>query len=210
MTTTLESSPAVETIASPPQAPASIPKAPRLVSLDVFRGITIAAMILVNYPGHGLAYGPLEHADWNGWTPTDLIFPFFLFIVGVAIPFSQAKRTEGAGQTRKQLLGRIWVRALSLFMLGELLTGFPYTDRDPLPDGWVTLKILRVLCWIFCSVGIVALLIPWKWPRVAMWTPLIITAVFYLMLPIIAWANRHAIAKGLPENFVFGNGMLRP
>ena len=58
----------------------------RLLSLDVFRGMTIAAMTLVNNPGTWSAiYWPLEHAEWNGWTPTDLVFPFFLFIVGASI-----------------------------------------------------------------------------------------------------------------------------
>src|SRR5437764_10079300 len=61
----------------------------RLVSLDVFRGITIAAMLLVNDPGSWSAiYWPLEHAPWHGWTPTGLIFPFFLFIVGITTPLS--------------------------------------------------------------------------------------------------------------------------
>ena len=61
----------------------------RLVSLDAFRGLTIASMILVNNPGTWSAiYWPLEHAPWHGWTPTDLIFPFFLFMVGMSIHFS--------------------------------------------------------------------------------------------------------------------------
>src|SRR4051812_10913327 len=176
MTTTLESSPAVETIASPPQAPASIPKAPRLVSLDVFRGITIAAMILVNYPGHGVAYGPLEHADWNGWTPTDLIFPFFLFIVGVAIPFSFAKRlTE---MTRREMLGHIWLRALSLVILGEVLTGFPFRQADPVPQGFYLIPIFRWVALIFCSISIVALLVPWKSKRLSTWIPIGISVLF--------------------------------
>ena len=64
-------------------------RAERLVSLDVFRGITIAAMILVNDNGDwDAAYWPLQHSKWNGWTPTDLIFPFFLFIVGVSMVMS--------------------------------------------------------------------------------------------------------------------------
>ena len=62
----------------------------RLVSLDVFRGLTMAAMVIVNNPGDwGNVYGPLLHAPWHGWTPTDLIFPFFLFIVGVSITLSR-------------------------------------------------------------------------------------------------------------------------
>jgi predicted acyltransferase len=71
--------------------------APRLESLDAFRGLTIAAMILVNNPGSwSYVYPPLAHAPWHGWTPTDLIFPYFLFIVGVAIPFSFARRLREA------------------------------------------------------------------------------------------------------------------
>ena len=62
---------------------------PRLRSLDTFRGLTVAAMLLVNNPGSwSYVYPPLAHAEWHGWTPTDLIFPFFLFIAGVALAFS--------------------------------------------------------------------------------------------------------------------------
>ena len=100
--------PAIE-VASPDAAPV---KSPRLVSLDVFRGVTIAAMILVNNQPDP-KYWPLEHASWHGWTPTDLIFPFFLFIVGVATPFSLGKRA--VGETRAGVLAHIWARALSLF-----------------------------------------------------------------------------------------------
>ena len=65
-------------------------KPARLVSLDAFRGLTMAAMVIVNNPGDwGNVYSPLLHAEWNGWTPTDLIFPFFLFIVGVSMTLSQ-------------------------------------------------------------------------------------------------------------------------
>src|SRR6266404_3905217 len=79
--------------AAPPRAPSVRPLgAARLLSLDAFRGLTIAAMILVNNPGTWHVYAPLQHADWNGCTPTDLIFPFFLFIVGVALTFSFGHR----------------------------------------------------------------------------------------------------------------------
>ncbi|MFB2739577.1 acyltransferase family protein [Umezakia ovalisporum] len=90
----------------------------RLSSLDVFRGITIAAMILVNMAGvAGDVYPPLAHADWHGCTPTDLVFPYFLFIVGVAMSFSLSKYTEKA-------YWRILPRAVMLFCLGLLLNGF--------------------------------------------------------------------------------------
>ena len=72
----------------------------RLVSLDVFRGMTIAGMVMVNNPGTWSAiYPPLQHAEWHGITPTDYIFPFFLFIVGVAIPIALGRRIE-EGVTR--------------------------------------------------------------------------------------------------------------
>ena len=67
----------------------------RLISVDAFRGLTIAAMILVNNPASwSFVYPPLRHAEWHGWTPTDLIFPFFLFIVGISIALSFSRRKE--------------------------------------------------------------------------------------------------------------------
>src|SRR5688500_19152839 len=71
----------------------------RLLSLDVFRGITVASMLLVNNPGSwGAIYPPLAHAEWHGWTATDLIFPFFLFIVGITTFLSiEARRNKGVG-----------------------------------------------------------------------------------------------------------------
>ena len=66
---------------------------PRLVSLDAFRGATIALMVLVNTPGNGrFVYAPLRHSEWNGWTPTDVVFPSFLWIVGVAMTLAFARR----------------------------------------------------------------------------------------------------------------------
>jgi len=99
------------------------------MSLDVFRGMTIAAMILVNNAGDwGHVYGPLEHAEWNGWTPTDLIFPFFLFIVGVAMVLSfEARKARGA--TRMALLRHALLRAAIIFALGLFLEGYPFHLR---------------------------------------------------------------------------------
>jgi predicted acyltransferase len=98
----------------------------RLLSLDVFRGITVAGMLLVNDPGTWSAiYPPLEHAEWNGWTPTDLVFPFFLFIVGITTHLSlSARRARGADESdiRRQILRR----GAMIFLLGFLLNGFPF------------------------------------------------------------------------------------
>jgi len=88
----------------------------RLVSLDTFRGATIAAMILVNNPGDwGHVYWPLEHAPWHGWTPTDLVFPFFLFMVGMSLTLS-----------RRQEAGPALTRAAKLVGLGLFMAAFPY------------------------------------------------------------------------------------
>ncbi|ADI64811.1 acyltransferase family protein [Trichormus azollae] len=96
----------------------------RLTSLDVFRGITIAGMILVNMVGVAdHKYSLLDHAEWNGCTPTDLVFPFFLFIVGVAMTFSLSKYTADNKPTKAVYL-RILRRAAILFLLGLLLNGF--------------------------------------------------------------------------------------
>jgi predicted acyltransferase len=108
--------------------PAAARPAQRLLSLDVFRGLTIAAMLLVNNPGTwSHVYPPLEHAEWNGWTPTDLVFPFFLFIVGVATALSLGGlRDAGAG--RAKVFRKAFARAAIIFGLGLLLQGFPHYD----------------------------------------------------------------------------------
>src|SRR5579863_1116882 len=120
----LSASPTTADLRESDPAPGTKP-ASRLVSLDFFRGSTIAAMILVNNAGDGPeSYWPLKHAEWNGWTPTDLIFPFFLFIVGVAMPFSLSSRLK-RGAARSELLRHAFWRAAVLFALGLFLNGFP-------------------------------------------------------------------------------------
>ncbi len=105
---------------------AALPPNDRLRSLDVFRGATIAAMLIVNNPGDwGNIYAPFEHAKWNGWTFTDVIFPFFLWIVGVAMTFSFAKRLD-RGESRKALALHSVRRSIILIVLGLLLSGFPF------------------------------------------------------------------------------------
>ncbi len=98
----------------------------RLISLDAFRGLTIMAMILVNNPGSWSSiYAPLEHARWNGLTPTDLIFPFFIFIMGVSIALSYSKQLD-AGKPKLTMYRRILFRSLKIFAVGIFLALYPY------------------------------------------------------------------------------------
>jgi predicted acyltransferase len=125
-------------------------KKERLVSLDVFRGITIAGMTLVNNPGSWEhIYWPLEHAQWHGWTPTDLVFPFFLFIVGVSITLAFGNRVE-SGQSTKDLHLKVIKRTLIIFGLGLFLNGFPYFDLSVLRIPGVLQRI--AVCYFFASI----------------------------------------------------------
>lgn len=132
----------------------------RLISLDVFRGIAITGMILVNMAGVAdQIYPPLDHAKWNGWTPTDLVFPFFLFIVGVAMAFSFAKFTDEGKRPTKSLYLRVLRRSAILFALGLLLNGFYEYDFS-------TIRIMGVLQRIgiaYLLASLVALNLPRKW-----------------------------------------------
>jgi predicted acyltransferase len=122
----------------------------RLASLDVFRGITIAGMVLVNNPGSWEhIYWPLEHAAWSGWTPTDLVFPFFLFIVGVSITLALGKRVELGGSNRDVYL-KIIKRTLIIFAIGLFLNGFPYFSLAELRIPGVLQRI--AVCYFFASI----------------------------------------------------------
>ena len=124
--------------------PSILLKSPvRLLSLDVFRGITVAAMILVNNPGSwSTIYAPLKHAEWNGCTPTDLIFPFFLFIVGVSISYALGGKKDTTSQSK--LLFTAFKRALILFALGLFLNLFPKVFTEPM-EALSTVRIPGVL-----------------------------------------------------------------
>jgi predicted acyltransferase len=130
----------------------------RLLSLDVFRGMTIAGMVLVNNPGTWSAiYPPLAHAEWHGATPTDFIFPFFLFIVGISITLALGKRVEQGGINRNIYL-KIFRRALIIFALGLFLAAFPFYNFTK--NEWLdasTLRIMGVLqriavCYLFAAL----------------------------------------------------------
>ena len=122
----------------------------RLVSLDVFRGLTIAAMVLVNNPGTWSSiYWPLEHAEWHGWTPTDLVFPFFLFIVGISITLAFARRVE-EGTVKRDLYLKVIKRSAIIFGLGLFLNGFPFFQLSTIRIAGVLPRI--ALCYLFASL----------------------------------------------------------
>lgn len=120
----------------------------RLVSLDVMRGITIAFMILVNNSGPH-AYWPFKHADWNGWTPTDLVFPTFLFLMGTSLVFSFESRLS-RGISKGKLLGHTIRRFFILFLLGLVVNGFPHFPLDTLRIYGVLQRI--AICFLIGSV----------------------------------------------------------
>ncbi|MGZ7041878.1 MAG: heparan-alpha-glucosaminide N-acetyltransferase domain-containing protein, partial [Thermoanaerobaculia bacterium] len=120
MSAVLEAPEIITTVAPPAKE--------RLIALDVFRGITVAGMLLVNDPGSWNAiYPPLEHAEWHGWTPTDLIFPFFLFIVGITTHLSIGARRDGR-------VAKIVRRGLLIVLFGLLLNWFPFYWWGRIPN----------------------------------------------------------------------------
>ena len=130
----------------------------RLLSLDAFRGFTVAAMILVNYPGSWSdIYDPLQHAEWNGLTPTDLIFPFFLFIVGVSIAFSYTKLLNSATPL-KSVYYKLIFRSIKIFSVGLLLNLIPEFDFANLRYAGVLQRIAIV----FLICGFLFLKTGWK------------------------------------------------
>ena len=128
------------TMARVATAPATATAA-RLVSLDVFRGLTMAGMVVVNNPGDwSHVYAPLLHAEWNGWTPTDLIFPFFLFIVGVAITLSR----------RSASIPSILKRGAIIFAVGLFLAGYPGFD----PSHWRIPGVLQRIAICYAAAAL--------------------------------------------------------
>jgi predicted acyltransferase len=124
----------------------------RYLALDVLRGMTVALMILVNNPGSwSHIYAPLEHAAWQGCTPTDLVFPFFLFVVGASMFFSFAKY---GNKLNKESLLKIGKRVVLIFAIGLFLNSFPQWDQD-----FSKLRIMGVLQRIALAYGFAALMV---------------------------------------------------
>jgi predicted acyltransferase len=144
---------------------ATLPKQHRWLSVDVLRGLTIGFMIMVNNNGGGdKAFHFMNHADWNGFTPTDLVFPTFLFLVGISTVFSTEARL-GKGDTKSSLLFHTIRRAITLYLLGLLVNSFPFFHL-------ATMRFYGVL------------------PRIALCY--LVVAILYLYSP--SWKNKVALA----------------
>jgi len=133
-------------------------KSKRLVSLDALRGFTIAAMVIVNDPGSWQhVYWPLLHAEWNGCTITDLIFPFFLFIVGISIALAYSKRME-ANVPKKSIYKKIIIRSVNIYVLGLFLWLFPEFDFASI--RWV--GVLQRISIVFLVCALIFLNTNWR------------------------------------------------
>jgi len=157
----------------------------RLLSLDVFRGATVAGMMMVNNPGSWSSiYPPFKHAAWNGWTFTDLIFPFFLWIVGVAMTFSFSKRVE-QGADRHKLMMHSVQRALVIFAIGLFLNGFPFGLIFDHQFTWATIRIPGVLqrialCYLVASFIVLYSGVVWQ----VRWT-VIFLVVYWILIKTV-------------------------
>ena len=175
---------------------------PRLDSLDVFRGVTVAAMILVSTPGTWDAvYPALEHAPWNGWTLADLVFPFFLFAMGAAVPFALARRKAAARRVHTHVVRR----AVVLFGLGVLLNAIV----TPPPLALLTLRIPGVLQRIAIVFAIVSSITQRLRTRTQMITAAAMLAGYWIVLKAAPMTAEHNIGAMLDQR-VFGRHMLYP
>lgn len=165
--------------------PTPMANSTRLVSLDVFRGITIAAMILVNNPGSwNTVYGALLHAEWHGVTPTDWIFPFFIFIVGVAIAYAIGRLKE-EGVAKPSIVPKIVRRSLLIFGVGLFLSAYPHFE-------WSAFRIPGVLQRIALVYGITALLFLWLNPRQLFWVGVVCLLSYWGLLTLVPVPGAYA------------------
>jgi len=192
----------------------------RLLSLDVVRGITIAFMIMVNNNGGSGSWGFMNHAKWNGLTPTDLVFPTFLFVVGASIVFAFDVRLA-RGATRSQLAWHTVRRAGILFLLGIVVNGFPFFELDHLRIYGVLQRI--AICYLVVglfylwdkrvstkvAVLVAALVGYWVLLR---WVPVPGAGVPGRDIPfldpdlnLVAWLDRHIMPGHLYENWTTHN-----
>jgi hypothetical protein len=171
----------------------------RLISLDAFRGATMAAMLLVNNPGTWSdVYAPLRHAAWHGWTPTDIIFPFFLWMVGVAITFAFAQRVA-AGADHRQVMAHVWRRAALIFLLGLLLNAFPFGLLSAHHFSFATLRVPGVLQRIaLCYLAASAIFLRSTWRGQVAWTGglLVVYSALLMLVPVPGYGAGQLTAQG--------------
>jgi predicted acyltransferase len=153
----------------------------RLLSLDAFRGFTIAAMLLVNNPGDwGHVYAPLLHANWHGWTFTDWIFPFFVFISGISMTMSLGRRAQG-GDDKLRLVRTTVRRGLVIMLLGLTLNFIPALSFETL--RWPGVLQRLGLCTILCAP--LAVYLNWRqqaWVGAAL---LVLYSLLMLYVPVV-------------------------
>ena len=156
---------------------------PRFLALDVFRGMTICFMIIVNTSGNSdTTFAPLMHASWHGFTPTDLVFPSFLFAVGNAMSFVMLK---WAGLSQSTVLWKIFKRTAIIFLLGYLLYWFPFVHHTE--NGWEMnpisqTRVLGVLQRIALCYGVASLMIYYLKPKWVMAITLLILVAYKFIL----------------------------
>jgi predicted acyltransferase len=200
--------------------PAIVSAPRRLLSLDVLRGLTIAFMIMVNNPGGEGAWSEMRHAEWNGFTATDLVFPTFLFVVGASIVFSIQARLD-RGDSRAKLAWHSLLRAAILFLLGIVVNGFPYFHLDHLRFYGVLQRI--AICYL--AVSLFYLWDRRVWTKVALLVCVLIgywILVRWVTVPgagvpgrdiplldknqnIVAWLDRELMPGHLYEDWVTHN-----
>lgn len=149
----------------------SKPLSPRLTSVDVYRGLMVAGMILVDNPGSDdLAYGPIKHTEWNGWTCADFIFPSFVFLVGVSMAFSFAARVQ-RGDSRGRIFLHVVLRSVILIAIGFLVNASPLVGVD-----WHTFRIYGVtqrIAVCYLAAGVVLLWSNWRGQLIALFACLV-------------------------------------
>ncbi len=183
----------------------------RIVSVDIFRGLTIALMILVNTPGTWEAvYAPFRHAEWHGYTPTDLVFPFFLFIVGTSIVFAYRNKQPDAATHRK-----ILVRTLKLILLGIFLGAF--TVSPPFFEPFDEIRFPGVLQRIGVVFFVAALLYLHLKPRTLIVVSVILLLGYWVWMAFIPLGGEPPSLERVPNNWanyidvhVFGSHTYKP
>ena len=172
--------------------------AERLTSLDAFRGATMALMVLVNTPGDGRhVYPPLEHSEWNGWTPTDVVFPSFLWIVGVAITLSLTRRIE-SGVPRGRLFAQALRRAAILYVFGLAVYAWP-------DFSFSTQRLLGVLQRIaICYLIAVAIYLTTRWRGQLVWIASLLVGYWLMMtlIPVPGYGPGHLDVDGNLAHYV--------